>query len=66
MSARRPLRLPEPDGLVAGVVLAAANVLGVGAAACATGAVPAVPVAPTVPDVLSATALDEARSGAGR
>lgn len=64
--APRPLRLPEPDGIVAGVVLAAANVLGIGAAACATGAVPVVQAAQAAADEPSATALDDARPGAGR
>lgn len=52
MNARRLLRLPEPDGLVAGVVLAAANVLGIGAVAGSAGIAPAVPgaVPVTVPD----------------
>lgn len=66
LRAPRSLRLPEPDGIVAGAVLAAANVLGLGAAACATGAVPAVPVAQAAPDEPPATALDDARPGAGR
>ncbi|MGK5449279.1 hypothetical protein [Streptomyces radiopugnans] len=62
--ARRPLHLPEPDGLAAGVVPADANVLGLGAAACATGAVPVVPVAQAAADAPPATALDDARPGA--
>lgn len=57
--AVRSLRLPEPDGLAAGAVLAAANVLGLGAVACATWAVPAASDAPPT------GVLDDARPAPG-
>ncbi|MTE18811.1 hypothetical protein F0L17_06610 [Streptomyces sp. TRM43335] len=60
MSARRPFRLPEPDGLVAGVVLAAANVLGLGAVAGSAG------IAPAVPGALPVTVLDDDAPVSGR
>ncbi|MFP8882802.1 hypothetical protein [Streptomyces mangrovi] len=58
--APRSLRLPEPDGIVAGVVLAAANVLGIGAAAGSAG------IVPTVPGALPVTVLDDDAPVSGR
>ncbi len=60
MSARfRALRMPEPDGLMVGVALATANVLGIGAVACVMG------IVPTVPDAPSAAASDDDRPVCG-